>query len=109
SDVCSSESDYILSNSSEEKFVSDKIELDGTYGVVTTADENLTMLLGAGKMLSYGKYILQAESEASVAFEISDEGWFVSTNVPACLSISIADPKAKYELEDANGDRKSVV
>lgn len=94
----SGKEDFMLSNVGEEVFTHGSIELNGTYGTVSKQGADLKMLLGHGRSLRFGKYLLRVNEPTFMTLEISNEQWSMSAGAPASLIIAVDDKKGRYQL-----------
>ncbi len=99
----SGKEDYILSNVSANPFVEGQIRLEGSYAVVSHKGEDLKMLLGHGQRLAYGNYQLSIPAGGSMALEIVDGKWWLSSSENGILTVAIDNKKTHYQLQDAHG------
>ena len=91
--------DFILSNPDDNKiFTHNEIELQGNFAIVSENGNNLKILLGEGKVLSYKNYTLSTEESSNATFEVIDNIWYISTSIPLHFKISISDVRTKYQL-----------
>lgn len=96
---------FVFSNTKKDDVLAkNEFSVTGTYGVITTNNNDFTLFLGKGKSISNSKYILEVMGKpASASLKKEKNQWFLGTDGATDLKIKVNHKIKKARLTDASG------
>lgn len=99
----SGKEDYIFSNTLPVSLSKEKFSVNGTYGIISTKVNDVTLFLGNGKSISNGSYKIMLESDGQASLVKENDMLFFNSTIPSVLTIPSGNTIKNLTLTTAHG------